>query len=175
MTFTEAIRTCFRKYATFSGRARRPEYWWFALFVFAGAFALTMLDGAVFGFGTEEAPRPRIFAPVFQLAAFLPLLAAGWRRMHDTGRPGWLVLLPVAISLGGFLLSLMGVIGFARLERIEAVDEAQLRDTALLMGSAGFIVVVVAQVVATALLVWWLTRPTEPEENAYGPVPERHP
>ena len=47
--FGEAIGTCFSKYVTFSGRARRPEYWWFFLFVVIVSFAASLVDGLRFG------------------------------------------------------------------------------------------------------------------------------
>ena len=49
MTFGEAVQTCFRKYVTFSGRATRPEYWWFFLFLLLGSTAASIIDAAVFG------------------------------------------------------------------------------------------------------------------------------
>ena len=94
MTFQESIRVCFTKYADFTGTASRSEYWWFVLFlVLAGAAASVLADS----YGT-----------VFFLATLLPLLAAGCRRLHDTGRSGWLQLIglvPVAglIVLVAFL------------------------------------------------------------------------
>jgi DNA-binding CsgD family transcriptional regulator len=84
-TFFEAIRTCLTKYADFSGRASRPEFWWFALFV-------TLVSAALAYFSSNV-------ASVFLLAMALPFLAAGARRLHDTGRSGWwqlFLLAPVA-------------------------------------------------------------------------------
>ena len=79
MNFGQAISTCFTKYATFSGRASRPEFWWFFLFqilVSIGAsFISEMLSGLV------------------SLALLLPALAVGARRLHEIGRTGWWQLL----------------------------------------------------------------------------------
>jgi len=71
-----AVRTCFKKYAVFSGGASRPEYWWFFLFylVVAILLALTRL-------------RPLVY--LWYLVALLPLLAVTVRRHHDAGRSGW--------------------------------------------------------------------------------------
>lgn len=55
MTFQHSIKTCFSKYVTFSGRAARSEFWWFALFVFAGQIVLSWVDIALFG-TTQTAP-----------------------------------------------------------------------------------------------------------------------
>lgn len=79
MTFGESIRTCFSKYATFDGRASRPEFWWFFLFSWLGAVATGMVSETLSG--------------LFSLAVLLPSLAVGARRLHDTNRSGWFLLL----------------------------------------------------------------------------------
>ncbi len=84
-TFFGAIRVCLAKYAEFNGRATRPEFWWFALFITLGASALAYISEAL--------------GSVFLIATLLPLLAAGARRLHDTGRSGWwqlFLLVPIA-------------------------------------------------------------------------------
>jgi DNA-binding CsgD family transcriptional regulator len=96
MTFFESIRVCLTKYAEFNGRASRPEFWWFALFITLIAGALTYLSENV--------------SSIFLIAMLLPLMAAGARRLHDSGRSGWwqlFLLVPVAgIVLLGFLWAL---------------------------------------------------------------------
>lgn len=79
MNFTDAIKTCFSKYADFSGRASRPEFWWFTLFVFLAGVALTMVSP--------------MLASLFYLGTLVPMLAAAARRLHDTDRSGWLQLI----------------------------------------------------------------------------------
>jgi len=86
MTFTESIQLCFSKYAEFNGRAKRPEYWWFALFLF--------LLGAVTGAISE------ILNGIVALATLLPSLAVGARRLHDTNRSGWWQLLWIIPLIG---------------------------------------------------------------------------
>ena len=84
MTFPTAIRTCLRKYFTFSGRASRSEYWWFALAVIVGSFIAGFLDGLLFGFTEVEYGDNSVsyesqgpLAAVFSLGTFIPLLAGG--------------------------------------------------------------------------------------------------
>jgi uncharacterized membrane protein YhaH (DUF805 family) len=79
MTFAESIRTCLTKYVDFNGTASRSEFWWFMLFVFIVAAALSLFSAAIAG--------------LFQLAMLLPCLAVGARRLHDTGKTGWWQLL----------------------------------------------------------------------------------
>jgi uncharacterized membrane protein YhaH (DUF805 family) len=92
MSFQDAIRVCFNKYADFDGRASRPEYWWFFLFVMlvsvAGSIISPMLSG------------------LFTLATLLPSIAAATRRLHDTGRSGWWQLI-VLVPLVGFIVILV--------------------------------------------------------------------
>jgi len=182
MGFPEAIRTGFSRYAQFSGRARRPEYWYFFLFVVLGTLVFGLIDSAVFGPEPPHGPGPgpgdgttRVFAPVFQLVTFLPLLAAGWRRMHDTGRSGLYLLLPVVVSLVFYLGTLFGVLGFSAM-RIGAMGPENLTTGDLTGAAMGVGVMATAvggllQFVIMLLLLWWLTRPTQQGSNDYGPEP----
>lgn len=86
MTFSESIATCFKKYATFAGTAGRSEYWWFSLFIFLVSAVLQTINS-----GADA---------VFGLVTLLPSLAAGCRRLHDTGRSGWWQLLWLIPLLG---------------------------------------------------------------------------
>jgi len=89
LTFFEAIRVCMIKYAEFSGRASRPEFWWFALAVTLVASALTYLSESV--------------ASVFGVLILLPFLAVGARRLRDVGKsPWWLFFLLVPV--GGLVI-----------------------------------------------------------------------
>jgi len=98
MNFATAIKTCFAKYATFAGRARRPEYWYFSLFLGICGMATVMLD--MFIFPTSK------FGPltlIFQLAVLLPHIAVTARRLHDIDKSGWWLLLYL-IPIIGFII-----------------------------------------------------------------------
>jgi len=170
MGFGTAVKTCFSKYLTFSGRARRPEYWWFFLFIVLGSVIATVVDGVIFGFGTAAERATQVVSPIFSLATFLPVLAAGWRRMHDTGRPGWYLLIPLAVSVVMILGLLLGVFGFTKMEMAGA-DEEALRTAASSLGIAGIAIAGIVQLVLAVLIIWWLTRPTQAGPNAYGDEP----
>lgn len=91
MTFSEAVSTCFSKYATFQGRAARSEYWWFYLFcVIVGTLA-GVLDRSLFGV------QNGVLSSIISLALIVPMLAAGTRRLHDIDRSGWWQLLSLTI------------------------------------------------------------------------------
>ncbi len=170
MSFAESIKTCLSKYVTFSGRAGRPEYWWFLMFIIIASAILGMVDRELFGVDPITQQSNGVFASVFGLATFLPLLAAGWRRMHDTGKPGWYLLLPMLIPFAFMAFMMMGVIGFAGMENA-GVNQDALRGSAMLFGMTGMIIGGVVQLVPAILLLWWLTRPSDTAENEYGPVP----
>lgn len=78
----EAIVTCFQKYTTFEGRARRSEYWWFAL--------LDFIIGLIVGLMQQGGMA--ILGGLINLALVLPSLAVAVRRLHDIGKSGWNIL-----------------------------------------------------------------------------------
>lgn len=96
MSFTEAISSGFRNYATFGGRARRSAYWWWALFAALVGTAAGVVDSSL-GLATETGGGP--LTGLVSLALLLPGLAVGARRLHDTGRSGfWLLMLLVPVA-----------------------------------------------------------------------------
>ena len=91
MTFFEAVKTALSKYAVFSGRARRKEYWYFCLF--------NGLVGSIVGVLGALMQKPKamtLLSMVYALAFLLPGIAVTVRRLHDTGHSGWWYLLRVA-------------------------------------------------------------------------------
>jgi uncharacterized membrane protein YhaH (DUF805 family) len=83
-----------KKYATFDGRARRTEYWMFFLFNMIFAFVLSFLDAAL-GLAKDMGSYGPLYG-LYALAVLLPGIAVGVRRMHDTDRSGWWLLVPIA-------------------------------------------------------------------------------
>ena len=79
-------------YANFKGRASRQEYWMFALVNTLFAFALSMIEGFTGIFGNNE---ESILANIYSLAVAIPSIAVGVRRMHDIGKSGWFLLIPI--------------------------------------------------------------------------------
>lgn len=94
MEFPEAITTCFKKYATFTGRATRAEYWWFQLFIFAVQAAFVAL--AIF-YTANETMKHIVLSllMLFTLSILIPSLSVSVRRLHDRGWPGWWLLVTV--------------------------------------------------------------------------------
>ena len=91
----------FRPPSDFSGRAGRPEFWWFFLFGCLVSFGAAVLD-AILGldFDSGAFANSGVIGIVSSLALFLPQLAVNVRRLHDTGRSGWWVLIVLVPCLG---------------------------------------------------------------------------
>ena len=87
---------CWKKYAEFSGRARRQEYWMFFLFNFIAGIAVGIVDGIL---GTTGA-----LSGLYNLAIIIPSLAVAARRLHDTDRSGWWQLIAFIPLIGWIVL-----------------------------------------------------------------------
>jgi uncharacterized membrane protein YhaH (DUF805 family) len=98
MKFDEAIKSFFNNYATFSGRARRSEYWFAFLFVFLALLAAQIVDLILFG--TDIG----LFYVVTLLGTFIPSLAVLWRRLHDIGKSGGFFFIALIPIVGAILL-----------------------------------------------------------------------
>ena len=96
MNFLESIQTCYKKFFDFSGRASKSEYWWFQLynaiiyvltFVFQGDLAL-------------------LFS-ILVIANIIPTYAAAVRRIHDSDKSGWMVLIALIPLIGLYVIVLL--------------------------------------------------------------------
>jgi uncharacterized membrane protein YhaH (DUF805 family) len=100
-----------RRYADFSGRSCRKEYWMFVLFqlmLFFGLFLIAGLLGAMTSTPGQKGPVFAIFmaiALIILLALFIPSLAVQVRRFHDQNMSGWMVLLRFIPYIGGIIIT----------------------------------------------------------------------
>jgi uncharacterized membrane protein YhaH (DUF805 family) len=140
------------KYADFSGRAPRAEYWWFVLALIVGYIVLSIIE-SILGINHMVAGVYGPLTVLLWLATLVPTIAVGVRRLHDTNRSGWWLLLPIvpyalAFALGGaaMMRGLGAGMGIAMIF--------------MLLGAAGAIV----------LLVFYCL-PSTPGDNRYGPNP----
>lgn len=102
MSFGESVKTCFQKYVTFKGRARRSEYWWFRLLYFIAGIVTVVLDYQMGTINIELGLGA--LSGLYSLIVFLPGLAVSVRRLHDTGHSGWYYLLTFIPILGALFL-----------------------------------------------------------------------
>ena len=92
-----------RKYAVFSGRAQRQEYWMFVLFNVIIVLFLGIIDGMV---DSDPEGSRSTLTTLYVLSILIPSLAVGVRRLHDTGRSGWWMLIGVIHIIGAIVLLL---------------------------------------------------------------------
>jgi len=90
MEFNESIKTCFRKYATFTGTASKSEFWWWALFNLIASICLNIVSAKL--------------SLAFTVATLLPYVAVTTRRLHDTGRSGWSQLVGIIPIVGWIIM-----------------------------------------------------------------------
>ena len=96
MPFMDAMKTCYQlKYVSFEGRASRSEFWWFQLGYYLLALVAGFIDG-ILGMS--------IIGLIVVAGSLLPALGAAVRRLHDTGRSGWMLLIAFIPIVGAILL-----------------------------------------------------------------------
>ena len=108
MDISTSIKTCFQKYAIFSGRASRSEFWWFALFTFIGGIVTTVVDIMILGYSSENWGPLNI---IFSIITTLPTIAVGARRLHDINKSGWWQLITLTIIGIIFLIIWLATVG----------------------------------------------------------------
>ena len=153
MSFGEAIKSVFSKYATFSGRACRSEFWYFYLFYILVAFGLSFLSIRI--------PVAKYLYILFGLGVFLPYTAVTVRRLHDIGKSGWFLLIFMVVI---FLISMLM---FLIIDIIAPTVEGSSMTV--------FIVYSIFVLIVLALAIWlivWLCRDSQPGENKWGPNPK---
>lgn len=153
MTFAQAIKTCFNRYATFTGRATRSEYWWWILFCFLSIIAICII-AALIGVATAGSRGVGLFVfffllpfIIFCIVILVPSWAVLFRRLHDAGHPGYWILLylvPYVISL------------FAALVGSQIMS--------MLFGFLSF--------AGSIVLLVFVLQPSQPYDNQFGPCPD---
>jgi uncharacterized membrane protein YhaH (DUF805 family) len=89
-------------YIEFSGRARRKEYWFFILFNILISIAFTIIDGVTGLYSIETGVG--LFSGIYSLFILVPSIAVGVRRLHDTNRSGWWLLISFIPLIGAIIL-----------------------------------------------------------------------
>ena len=159
----------FKRYAQFSGRSRRKEYWMYILLIVIVSLVLSVLDGMLGlggrnaagstavagGFGYGASTRGGVLSNIFSLATIVPSLAVGVRRLHDTDRSGYWILLPLVPILVGVIAMVAGFAGGV---------------SGLLMIVSG-VAFLAAFICSILVLIWYCTDGTR-GPNQYGDDPK---
>lgn len=168
MGFGEAISSCFGKYAVFSGRAQRSEYWWWFLFVILLYIAVQIASGVADEVTGSKLTGGAIMGLVY-LLLLLPQLAVEVRRLHDRNHSGWWVAVTVFISLVVLILIIpVGV-------RVLQNRESGLPPNDGLPSGLFFVIAGLGAINAIIELIIfiWLLLPGTKGGNRYGPDPLR--
>lgn len=107
MTFSQSIKSVFSKYADFSGRATRSEYWYFYLFNFLVVMVYYIALFAMLVSGSRDSSAAGYLSVMFIIYALvmtIPSLAVTVRRLHDTGHSGWWIFLNLIPVIGSIVL-----------------------------------------------------------------------
>lgn len=107
MGMQEAVKLYFKNYFKFDGRSRRAEYWWPVLALFLAGIALNILAGIFAAMGDAGALLAGLVMLVYallSLASFIPSIAVGFRRLHDTDRSAWWLLIAFVPFIGAIVL-----------------------------------------------------------------------
>jgi len=110
MTFTESIKTCLKdKYATFTGRASRSEYWWFYLFMLIIGIIVVWVCGL---YDVNRTPSLAVSIPllILEILLIIPSIAVTVRRLHDAGQSGWLWLISLIPFVGQLILLVLCIL-----------------------------------------------------------------
>ena len=96
MNFTDSIKTCYKKFFDFGGRASKSEFWWFQLYCLVIYFLQFVFQGDL-----------QILFSIIVIANLIPVYAAGVRRIHDSNKSGWWMLIGLVPLIGLYLLILL--------------------------------------------------------------------
>jgi len=101
MNFGDSIKSGFNRYFDFSTRSSRSEYWWWYLFNILSTYALLFLGGALVNMGMDAGA---FLMFIWSIILIIPSIALAVRRLHDTDRSGWWLLIAIVPLIGWILL-----------------------------------------------------------------------
>lgn len=170
MTIQESVKTCIRKYADFSGRATRAEYWWWVLATVLVGIAVGTIDSFISLLAGSYGYSP--LSTIFALVVLLPDLAVTCRRLHDIGKSGWWQLVWVVLAVLAVVPIVVGVV--IALSGLFAGEGSWGEWWSAISWAPIVVGVVIAFLVWIVLLVWWLVwmvKQGQAGPNHYGPDP----
>ena len=177
MTIQDSVKQCLRKYADFSGRATRAEYWWWALATTIASMAFSAVDTFIAAFSGGYSFSP--LGTIFSLAVLLPSLAVTSRRLHDIGRTGWWQLAWYIIAIIGWIALAVGLViviiglafgGYFEVDSVEQFFSNLPYESWVPLLIGGLIVLAIN----LAVFIWailWLARQGQTGPNRFGPDP----
>lgn len=164
-----AVKTCFRKFFDFTGRARRSEYWWFVLF--------TIIVSSVFNYGGLLLPALSFVGLLCSLVFMVPQCSALTRRLHDRGHSGWWVLILVILYAIVFvsLIVMLLPAGTQLLEVTDPFEQMEMMTDAVKSNPVASTLMVCSALAATVVgFITFIFSVLDSQwgENKYGPSPK---
>ncbi|KPA21659.1 Inner membrane protein YhaH [Shimia sp. SK013] len=190
MTLLQNTLHCFKNALHFSGRAPKRDFWQFIWFIVLGMVICiivnSMINGPIvtttYALGPDGQPAGNplkttthynsgLFGNIFGLACLLPWLAVSWRRLHDIGKPGYFGFLPWLAWIA--LIFAVTVAHTGLTEFMTQMSETGRVNvpTTVPVGLTVFF----SFFGLVGLVIYWLTRPSQPGPNKYGPNPHEVP
>lgn len=168
MGFGEAVSTCFSKYARFSGRAPRSEYWWWFLFVLLVTVGVSFIS-TILGIGMGSKLVSPALNGLLDLFFLLPNISVAIRRLHDTNRSGWWYVAPFILTLfvAAIMIPVLIRMGENHEQGYDTMDGIN-SSVFLLAGVLG----IIDGILGIVLFVWFCMRGTK-GANRFGPDPLR--
>lgn len=153
-TFGAAITECFNKYATFSGRASRSEFWFFHLFyviIYLVTFWIPFVNIVVY------------------LAFLLPTLAVSWRRLHDTGRSGWWIGgFYIVCAISATIILTTFAVSYAAMTYDPYSDIGDAAYGGLIAGGVLYLALTIGILVYSVVMIVFLSQPGNKTANKFG-------
>lgn len=166
ISFPQAIVRFFKKYATFSGRASRSEYWWTFLFLILVQIAFNLLDAIAGGSGFITT-----LSGLWSLAVLVPTLAISVRRLHDTDKAGPWLFLPYGLIVAGYIFAIAGGVGVV----VSAIHSSYSGAGSSAVAAGLGAILVIAGVIVNIVLMAGASNPAgarfDKPEGGYGPNP----
>ena len=150
-----------RRYATFSGRSPRKEYWMFLGIYVVVSIIAALLDGLAIDFMPRTLSEIGIFGSIVSLVHLVPSFSVTFRRLHDTGRSGWWIGIPSLLAIPGYGLMAAGIFG-------GGLDAATFAANPLFLVGAALVVVVLLMFLVVFVFMFFRS---EEGQNKYGPHP----
>ena len=174
MPFWTAVKTCFKKYFDFKGRARRSEYWWFILFIFIISIVWSLIYmyflmtiepfNDTLAFSTYLKTTGLMILPMLFLV--IPQWAVLTRRLHDSGHSGWWVVASLAVSF------IYMIVYYSMMYQVyKNIENMEYTPVSLPLTIISVILALAVLVIGIILLVFTI-QDSKREENKYGPSPK---
>ena len=164
MTFSQSIQSCFKNYFNAKGRASRSEYWYFTLFQFLVMLPLALFFGVSSTLYIFYGYKAIFIISIILLVCgsitfFAPNICVFIRRMHDIGKSGWWYLLNIAPGVISLIIDAIN----GTLFNMEDSQETY-SSSVLIVDLIGFVIFI--------LILVWLCKDTQNQENKYGDIPQ---